>query len=270
MKIVLMGQEEPVYFGPFFRSILKARAKDISLVVIAGSRGAGSHPKTLKDKLNNLYSLWLLFEPTGFLRNLAIQTFHKLLSSLRLVGTKLDTRSIRGLAKQLNIPILYTENINCPSFLSELKKYQPDIIINQSELLLKQPILSIPTIGVLNRHASLLPKFRGRVGSFWAHAQENPEYGTTIHFVDEQIDSGPIVAQQKYALDPTLSYTRILDELFTSSIPLMLTALENLETSTFTPIPNTYLGTSTYKFPTLKEVQDYRRALGKRRANELL
>lgn len=267
MKIVLMGQEEPVYFGPFFRSILKAKATDIVLVVIAGNRGAGSHPKRLKDKLENLYSLWLIFEPKGFLRNLTIKGTQKLLSLFGLIGTRFDTRSIQGGAKELNIPILYTENVNSPTFLSELKRYNPDIIINQSELLLKQPLLSIPTIGVLNRHASLLPKFRGRLGSFWAHAEEKPEYGTTIHFVDENIDSGPIVAQRKYALDPKLSYTRILDELFTSSIPLMLEALKNLECYAFKPLPNEYQGTSTYKFPSLRQIRDYRKTLKARREN---
>ena len=268
MKIVLMGQEEPVYFGPFFRSIIKARARDIALVVIAGNRGAGSHPKTLKDKLKNFYSLWLLFESKGFLRNLTIKCYQKLLSIFGLIGTKLDRRSIRGLAKQLNIPILYTENVNSPAFLSKLKKYNPDIIINQSELLLKQPLLSIPTIGVLNRHASLLPKFRGRLGSFWAHAEEKPEYGTTIHFVDENIDSGPIIAQGNYTLDPRLSYTHILDELFRTSIPLMIDALKNLEDPTFKPLPNNYQGTSTYKFPSLQQMRSYRKTLKARRAKQ--
>jgi len=268
MKIVLMGQEEPVYFGPFFRNILQSRAKDIVLVVIAGNRGAGSHPKTLREKFKNFYALWLLFEPKGFLRNFAIQAKQKLLSLFGLIGTRFDTRSIKGLAQELNIPILYTENVNSPTFLTELKKYSPDIIINQSELLLKQPLLSIPTIGVLNRHASLLPKFRGRLGSFWAHAEESPEYGTTIHFVDENIDSGPIIAQKKYPLDPKLSYTKILDALFTSSIPLMLEALENLENADFTPKPNEYLGTSTYKFPTLDQIRKYRQDLKTRRAKQ--
>ena len=265
MKIILVGQEEPVYFGPFFRTLLKARANDIKAVVIAGDRGAGSHPKTFKEKLKNLYSLWLLFEAKGFLRNLRIKLFQKLLGALGLTGTKVDKRSIQGLAKELGIPVIHTDDINAPSFIEKLKKYKPDIILNQSELLLKKPFLEIPNIGVLNRHASLLPRFRGRVGSFWAHAEKNPEYGTTIHFVDESIDSGPIIAQKTYNLDPRMSYTCVLDTLFKTSTGLVLEALKNLESPNFKTLPNKHLGTKTYKFPTLEQIQAYRQTLNDRR-----
>lgn len=267
MKIVLIAQEEPVYFGPFFRGIINAKAKDIALVVIAGKRGAGSHPKTLSEKIKNFYSLWLLFESKGFLRNLSIRIYQKLISFFGLIGTRFDTRCIEGLAKKYRIPVIHTSNVNSAAFLTELEKYAPDLIINQSEMLLKKELLSIPKIGVLNRHASLLPRFRGRLGSFWAHAEEKPQYGTTIHFVDEKIDSGPIIAQKSYDLDPRLSYTQILDQLFHSSLALILDAIKNLENPNFTPIPNEYKKTSTYLFPTLKEIRNYRKILKIRRKN---
>jgi methionyl-tRNA formyltransferase len=103
------------------------------------------------------------------------------------------------------------------------------------------------------------------VGSFWAHADKKPEYGVTIHFVDQQIDSGPIIVQEPYNLDPTLPYPDILQALFKRSLPLMLKALKKLEDPGFLPLSNPAQGTPVYGFPTLKQIKDYRKVLRERR-----
>jgi len=262
MKIAILGQEEPVYFSPFLRKIIQVRSNDMALIVIAGKRSSGSHPKTLWDKLKDLYSHWRLLEPSGFLKHVRIRCHQKLIALLGLIGTKWDQRSLEGIAKQLQIELFYTQDINSAATLDRLKKCAPDVIINQSELILKKELLSIPKIGILNRHASLLPRFRGRLASFWGHAHSPPEYGTTIHFVDADIDSGPIVLQKKYDLDPAQSFEKILDILFKESASLLLEALESLDKPA---LPNPHAGTSVYRFPTLSQIQSYRKTLAARR-----
>ena len=186
-----------------------------------------------------------------------------------LIGTKYDKHSIQGIAKEFNIPFIFVKNINSSTFHTQLKSYTPDIIINQSELLIKKALLNIPKIGILNRHASLLPRFRGRVGSFWGHAEESPEYGVTIHLIDEKIDSGPIILQKKYNLNHKLSYAKILDSLFNLSVPLMLDTLKKLEKSNFPFLPNNFQGTHIYRFPSIKQIKNYRKILKKRRKPHL-
>ncbi len=265
MRIVIIGQEEPVYFSPFLRSIIEARPHDVVLVAIAGSRGAGSHPKTLRQKLENIYILWLIMEPFGFLRNILIGLWHNLLRLLGPLGFLLDKRSLQAAARKYNIPIIFIEDVNSKEFLTRLRSFSPDVIINQAELLLKEEILSVPKIGIINRHASLLPHFRGRLASFWSHAYEPPEHGVTIHFVDKEIDSGPIIIQKRFEIDPAASYSKALDILFKESTALMLEALDKVRKSDFAPLPNRYQGTKTYLFPTLKEAKAYRALLKKRR-----
>lgn len=265
MRIVIIGQEEAVYFSPFLRSIIESRPKDIAAVVIAGDRGAGSHPKTLRQKLENIYILWLIIEPYGFIRNLCLGLLHSLIRLLGPLGSSLDKRSIRSAASRYNIPILNSRDLNSPEFIEKLKQFGPDVIINQTELLLKEGILSVPKIGILNRHASLLPNFRGRLGSWWSHAAEPPEYGVTIHFVDKEIDSGPIVIQKKYSIDPRSSYCKVLDIFFKDAPGLMLEALDRIQKKDFVPKANQYKGTKTYLFPSLQEVKAYRETLKRRR-----
>jgi methionyl-tRNA formyltransferase len=265
MKIVIIGQEEPVYFSPFLRSIIEARPKDIVAVVIAGERGAGSHPKTLKQKLENIYILWLIMEPYGFIRNLFIGIWHGFIRLLGPLGLVLDKRSILGGARKYAIPVVMCRDLNSQEFIEQLRKISPDVVINQTELLLKKELLSVPKIGIINRHASLLPHFRGRLGSWWSHAAEPPEYGVTIHFVDQEIDSGPIIIQKRYSIDPKASYCKVLDIFFSDAPKLMLEALDKIDEPDFTPLPNNYQGTKTYLFPTLQEVKAYKNLLKKRR-----
>ncbi len=265
MKIVIIGQEEPVYFSPFLRGIIEARHKDIVAVVIAGGRGAGSHPKTLKQKLENIYILWLIMEPYGFIRNLFIGIWQGFIKLLGPLGLFLDKRSIQGGARKYNIPVIMCRDLNSPEFVRKLRQFSPDVVINQTELLLKEELLAVPKMGIVNRHASLLPHFRGRLGSWWSHAAELPEYAVTIHFVDKEIDSGPIIIQKKYAINPRLSYSKVLDIFFNDAPKLMLEALAKIEKPDFTPLPNNYQGTKTYLFPTLQEVKAYRAILKKRR-----
>lgn len=267
MKIVMIGQEEPVYFSPFLRGIIEARHEDIAAVVIAGNRGAGSHPKTFRQKLENIYILWLILEPYGFLCNLWIGLFMGFIRLLGPIASFLDTRSVQGAARKYNIPLVFSEDLNSREFIDKLRNFSPDIVINQAEFLLKEEILLVPKMGIINRHASLLPRFRGRLGSFWSHAAEPPEYGVTIHFIDKEIDSGRIITQKKYAIDSSFSYSRVLDILFKDAPNLMLEALDKLQKKDFVASPNQYKGTKIYLFPTLPEVKAYRQILKKRRGD---
>ncbi len=265
MRIVIIGQEEPVYFSPFLRSIIEARPKDVVLAVIAGDRGAGSHPKTFRQNLENIYILWLIMEPIGFLRNLWIGAAMSLIRLLGPLGSLLDKRSIQGVARKYNIPVIYARDLNSHEFIEGLRRFLPDVVINQTEFLLKEEILSVPKIGIINRHASLLPHFRGRLGSWWSHAAEPPEYGVTIHFVDKEIDSGPVIIRKKFEIDPRVSYSRALDLLFKDAPALMLEALDKVQEAGFVPASNQYQGSRTYLFPTLEEVKAYRALLRRRR-----
>ncbi|MBI2265764.1 MAG: hypothetical protein HYU64_11405 [Armatimonadetes bacterium] len=219
----------------------------------------------MREKLVNLEILWLLLESAGFIRNGWIGLWQRTLKHLGLIGTMLDRRSIEGMARKYRIPVLHIQDPNSPDFIRRLREMSPDLIINQSELFLREGILSVPRLGIVNRHASLLPRFRGRLGSFRSHAQTPPEYGITIHFVEKELDAGPIILQERLEIDPRSSYAKVLDILFGESPRIMLEALKRIEGPDFVPAPNSYQGTKPYPFPTLEEARSYRETMKKRR-----
>lgn len=260
MKIAILCQEEPVLMGPFLQGVIKMQPGRIVAVFIAGSRGAGEKIKTPRQRLNSLRIFWLILEPRYF--------FAGLLLRLRagFLGRR-DPRSVERLARKLKIPVYHVKDPNDPEFLTLLRSTAPHVVLNQSELILKKEVLSIPRLGFINRHASLLPNFRGRLASFWAHADENPRYGVTIHMVDDGIDTGDIIVQQEFDNIPsTWPYPKVARRLFAEAPALLWKAVDLLGRDEFRPRPQTPVD-KPRRFPTMEEARHYRTLLRRRRSS---
>lgn len=79
----------------------------------------------------------------------------------------------------------------------QLCEFEPDLcILAWWPYILKLDVLSVPRIGTLNFHPSLLPHGRGKAPNFWSLVEGTP-FGVTIHWVDEEIDSGDIAFQRE-------------------------------------------------------------------------
>lgn len=77
----------------------------------------------------------------------------------------------------------------------------PDLIwITDYRYLLPSHLLKIAPLGVINLHPSLLPKYRGRAPINWAILSGETEFGLTAHFVDEGMDTGDIIEQERFPL----------------------------------------------------------------------
>ena len=94
----------------------------------------------------------------------------------------------------------------------------PEIIfiIGGTQIVPKE-ILDIPKLGCLNIHPALLPKYRGRYST--AHAIFNGEKytGATLHWMDEGLDSGPIIMQKRVAVSPDDTAKSLYDKVLTQT-----------------------------------------------------
>jgi methionyl-tRNA formyltransferase len=76
-----------------------------------------------------------------------------------------------------------------------LREIGPDVIVLGGSRIIRSNIIDIPRIGILNAHPGLLPEYRGVDVIPWAIYHGDP-VGVTIHFVDEGVDTGGIVARK--------------------------------------------------------------------------
>lgn len=128
------------------------------------------------------------------------------------VVTKPDTKSgreqelqaspVKQLATGKNIPVLTPATLN-GEFQRELEHLQPDLIIVAAYgKILPASLLSLPGLGCMNVHYSLLPRFRGASPIQNALLFGDPETGVTLIKMDAGLDTGDIIASQHLAIDP--------------------------------------------------------------------
>ena len=258
-RIAILFQEEPVFLGPFLRDVIARRPECVVAVFHAGRRSGGERRRTWRERLRSLRTYWLVLEPRGFLLSIALRLRSRFLGPC-------DPRSVVGVARRFAIPVYSVSNPNSKEFRALLRRWDPDVVLNQSELVLRRDILSVPRLGFLNRHASLLPHFRGRLASFWSHAAEPSEYGFTFHRISEELDAGPIVLQHRIDdIDPRWSYPRVIGRLMRDAADRFWTAIEILGSPNFTPRSFT-LDEKPKRFPRLGEARRYREVLAERRS----
>ncbi len=93
--------------------------------------------------------------------------------------------------KMFSDNIIFVENFNSGITESILKEIAPDIIILGGTRIIKNNIIKIPKIGILNSHPGLLPKYRGVDVIPWAILNDD-EIGVSVHFINEGVDTGAI------------------------------------------------------------------------------
>lgn len=122
---------------------------------------------------------------------------------------------IRKIAKTKNI--FYADKINTRHYLDKIKKLKPDLALSMwFGYILKREFIELFPFGCINLHNSYLPLNRGKYAQVWA-IYENSQYGVSIHYIDEKIDTGDIITQKKIKIEPTdiagILYDRSLKEI---------------------------------------------------------
>jgi methionyl-tRNA formyltransferase len=104
--------------------------------------------------------------------------------------------SVAELAAASGIPVHTPDDPNVPAFVEEVRHLRPDLIFSfYYRRLLSPVILAIPSLGAINLHGSLLPKYRGRAPLNWVLVHGETTTGVTLHYMDARADHGDIIAQ---------------------------------------------------------------------------
>jgi methionyl-tRNA formyltransferase len=130
---------------------------------------------------------------------------------------KLTPPPVKVAATELGLEVYQPERIRDLEAVERLRALAPELIVVVAYgQILPRSILAIPARGVLNVHASLLPRHRGASPVAHAILSGDSETGVTIMLMDEQLDHGPILATRQVAIEPgedAAALTRRLAEL---------------------------------------------------------
>jgi methionyl-tRNA formyltransferase len=188
VRVIFITQEDPFYLAASFRYILDhlpPATEVAAAVVLSGSPFGAKH--SFLGKVRRIHEV---FGPHFLWRY-----------GWRFLRAKLDrSRSVAELFRACDIEVLTPANgsINAPDFLEALRRRRPDLLVSVSaNQVFRRALIELAPRGCLNVHSALLPRHRGLMPTFWALRHGDSETGVSVIFVDEGIDTGPILVQRR-------------------------------------------------------------------------
>ena len=170
------------------------------------------HPRPISNGMKHKESLRIVFWGNPEFAIPTLETLAKIKDVHLLVVTnpdkpvgrsqELTPTPVKALAAKLGIAILEPVNLKEPDVAQKLEDFHPDIfIVAAYGKLIPANILSIPRLGALNIHPSLLPLYRGPTPIEHAIASGDSQTGISIILLDEEMDHGPIVARESAPIE---------------------------------------------------------------------
>ncbi|MCH8879340.1 MAG: polysaccharide deacetylase family protein, partial [Planctomycetes bacterium] len=222
-------------------------------VVIFTGRGASPSTIELIETISHAFPHWHFtilqeIKPrrwvpylSGKIRRLGREPFSYPLELLGQLLRRLRLPSTGRVTDAAALPRSYTELVGanvshhcCASFsdpnvLANIANLNPWLGIALSAPILKPQVFAIPQRGTLNLHKSLLPNYRGMPPGFWELHDGTSESGVSVHWVDEELDTGSIVCQKTLEIPAYATCAGLSARLDALSHEVLLEALRHIE-----------------------------------------
>lgn len=151
-------------------------------------------------------------------------------------GQKVMPSPIKEVAQQYHLPILQPTNLKDPSFIQTLESYQANLQVVVAFRMLPQVVWAMPVLGTFNLHASLLPQYRGAAPLHWAIINGEQETGVTTFLLEQAIDTGNIIFQEKEPIYENDTAGTLYERLMHKGAQLVLYTVKAIEQGTHRPI----------------------------------
>ena len=133
--------------------------------------------------------------------------------TIKFICVRYDTNDqiLKQFSEEYNIPYLKHKNINSDEFIDKIKRFNCDLFVSMSfNQIFKKRIINLPPLKCINCHAGKLPFYRGRNILNWALINDEKDFGITVHFIDEGIDTGDIILQKCFSISNNDNYASLL------------------------------------------------------------
>ena len=147
---------------------------------------------------------------------------------IRFIVPRTDTQDVTlfNFSKKYNIDYFKLKNVNSITSINKISDYGCDVLVSMSfNQIFRKDIINLTRIGIINCHAGKLPFYRGRNILNWVLINDEKEFGITVHFVDEGIDTGDIILQETFSITDKDNYRTLLDISYSSCANILYKSL---------------------------------------------
>lgn len=152
-------------------------------------------------------------------------------------GRKINESAVKRYAIENNLPILQPTNLKDSEFQKLLKSYNTTLQIIVAFRMLPESVWSMPLLGSINLHGSLLPHYRGAAPINWAIINGEQKTGVTTFFLKHEIDTGDILFQEETEINPDDNAGTIHDKLMTIGAKLLVKTTQAIIDEDYKEIP---------------------------------
>jgi methionyl-tRNA formyltransferase len=136
--------------------------------------------------------------------------------------------AVKQFAVSRNLPVLQPEKLKDSVFLETLRSYQAELFVVVAFRMLPEEVWKMPPLGTVNLHASLLPQYRGAAPINWAIINGETCSGTTVFFINQEIDKGNIISYREVPIHPDDNAGTLHDRLMLSGANHLVEAVQTI------------------------------------------
>ena len=144
-------------------------------------------------------------------------------------GRKLSESPVKRFALEHNLKVLTPENLKDEAFVKTLKELRPDLMVVVAFRILPEVVFSLPPLGTINLHASLLPKYRGAAPINWALMNGENKTGLTTFFIRKKVDTGDLILQREIEIHPEENFGELHDRMAQVGADVLFETVELIE-----------------------------------------
>ena len=141
--------------------------------------------------------------------------------------------AVKKYALEKGLNILQPKNLKSPEFVEELKKLEADLQVVVAFRMLPQIVWEMPKYGTFNLHGSLLPLYRGAAPINWAIINGDKETGVTSFFIQQEIDTGDLLFQERMPIGENDTAGMVHDRMMTLGAEVVLKSVRAIEKEEF-------------------------------------
>jgi methionyl-tRNA formyltransferase len=253
MRIVIITQNDPFYLG---KSINYLLSKTPPYCEVAGCILFRVSPYGKKESFfGKAWKALKIFGIPFFIQY-----------GLLYLRNRLDkSTSLKAVLRAKNIRIIeLKKNINHEDSLRIIGNLKPDLLVSiAGNQIFKTILINLAPKGCLNLHTALLPKYRGLMPTFWVLKNNEIETGVSVFFVDEGIDSGPIIIQKRVPISDSESQRSLIIRTKKIGMDAIIEAINLIYVGNYKLIPNDASQMTYYSFPTRDDIVEFKR-MGKK------
>lgn len=156
-------------------------------------------------------------------------------------GMQLQQSAVKKYALEKGLHILQPEKLKDPQFLQQLRSLQADVQVVVAFRMLPEAVWSMPPLGTINLHASLLPQYRGAAPINWAVINGEQYTGVTTFRLKHEIDTGNVLLQEKIDIPRTCTAGELHDRMKVTGAQLLVKTIQGLAAGTLHEQPQEQL-----------------------------